>query len=187
MSFEVEDDQEEFDEEENEMEDENSEEEELISEMSEERGGLVYLRYRDSNGRFASEVGDPEHISDLKMDRKIRKFCREYDKKIQLPYNEKVLLLRLVDDFRDREKFFDIDGFYDPKVSHFKRLLYHEVLKSCSMKRSAFSQFVNRMVEEGVIAKIKHGHKLYLRITEKGLDKVFKFWEEYSGESWRDP
>lgn len=183
----------ESDEKENYLEDEESDEDdELISEMSEERGGYVYLRYRDSKGRFTSEFRDPERTLYLEMDRKIKKFCREYDRKIQLPFNEKVLLLRLVDDFRERKHFYkDKDGIEtdDPffPLSQFKRLLYHEVLKDCKMKRSAFSLFINRMVEKGLIVKYKVGKKLYLKITKEGLDKAYAFWEEYPGETWRFP
>jgi len=169
------------------------EDDELTSEMSEERGGYVYLRYRDSLGRFASPVTDPERIRDIEMDRQIRKFEGEYRKQIELPYNVKILLLRLVDNFSESERLLDDKGFLNPKVSHFKRLPYHQVFLDFTehhhrhLKRSAFSQFITRMENEGLVRKIKHGHKLYLKITQKGLDKVFPFLEEYPGESWRMP
>ncbi len=150
-------------------------------------GDVGYLTYRDSLGRFASPNQSPERLKEIEADCKIRKFLREYKKKIQLGYNEKILLLRLVDDFRDRDKILDKHGFLNPKVNHFKRLPYHQVLMDHPMKRSAFSQFINRMVDKGLIRKIKHGKKLYLKITKDGLDRVYRFWEEYSGESWRMP
>lgn len=166
---------------------------ELISEMSEERGGYVHIRYRDSKGRFASSVKDPERKLNIEMNRKIDNFLREYRRKVLLPYNEKILLLRLVDDFSNRDKILDKNGFLNPKVSHFKRLPYHKVFLDFSnthrnhIGRSAFSQFIIRMEKKGLIRKIKHGKKLYLSITKRGLDAVYKFWEEYPGESWRNP
>ena len=169
------------------------EEDDLISEASEERGGYIHLRYRDKLGRFASPDTDPERKSDIEMDRKINKFLRDYRKKVLLPYNEKILLLRMVDDFKDKEKITDEKGFLNPKIEHFPRLPYHQVFLDFSnshsrhLKRSAFSLFVKRMIDEGLIEKIKHGKKLYLKITEKGLDRAFRFWQEYSGESWREP
>lgn len=170
------------------MEDEEfNEENGLALESTEDRGGYVYLRYRDSLGRFASPDTDTERKLDIEANRKIDKFLRNYRKKIELSYNVKILLLRLVDDFRNREQLCKDGDFYIPSISHFKRLAYHELLKSCPMKKSAFSQFITRMVKQGLIVKIKHGHKLYLRITRMGLDKVFAFWEEYPGESWREP
>ena len=178
----------ESDEEDDNWEDEESDEEdELTKEMSEERGGYVYLRHRDGLGRFASPYTDTERKLVIEMGRKIDKFCRDYSRKVLLPYNEKILLLRLVDDFSDKEKILDKNGFINPKVFHFKRLLYHRVLLDHPLKRSAFSLFISRMVDEGLVEKIKHGHKLYLRITKKGLDKVWVFYEEYRGESWRMP
>jgi hypothetical protein len=164
---------------------------ELRSEMSEERGGYVHLRYRDTLGRFASPDTDPERLRDIEMDRKIEKFIRDCRKKIErsLSYNEKILLLRLVDDFKNNEKIFDKKGFINPKVSHFKRLPYHQVFLDFSnshsrhLGRSAFSQFVGRMVDKGFVKKIKHGKKLYLKITKEGLEVVYRFWEEFSGES----
>jgi len=165
----------------------------LILEGSEERGGYVYLRYRDKRGRFASPDIDSEIEKDKEIDRKIDKRIREYRKKISLPYNEKILLLRLVDDFSDREKLFNQKGFINPKVSHFKRVSYHRVFLDFSnsrcrhLGRSAFSQFINRMVDKGFVRKIKHGKKLYLKITKEGLEAVYRFWNEYPGESWRRP
>lgn len=181
-------------EDENFEEDEEPEEaDELIKEISEQRGSWVHLRYRDSLGRFSSPDTDSERKLDIEMDRKIEKFIRGYRKKIILPYNEKILLLRLVDDFRDREKIIDKKGFLNPKVNHFPRLPYLQVFLDFSkshsrhLGRSAFSQFVSRMVDRGFVKKIKHGKKLYLKITKKGLGAVFQFWEEYRGESWREP
>jgi len=162
-------------------------ESDLTLESSEEREGYVHLRYRDNLGRFASPVTDPERKQDIEMDRKIDKFLRNCQKKIELPYNEKILLLRLVDDFSDKDKILDKNGFINPKVFHFKRISYHQVLLDHPLKKSAFSNFISRMILEGLVIKIRHGKKLYLKITEKGLDKVFRFWEEYHGESWRMP
>lgn len=165
----------------------------LTREMSEERAGYVHLRHRDNLGRFSSPFQDPERKLDIEMNRKIDKFCREYSRKVLLPYNEKILLLRLVDDFSDREKLLDKKGFLNPKVNHFPRLPYHKVFLDFSnshshhLGRSAFSQFINRMVDKGFVKKIKHGHKLYLKISKGGLKRVFDFWEEYPGESWREP
>lgn len=161
--------------------------------MSETRGIYAHLRYRDNLGRFASLDTDPEHKLDIKANRKLDEFLRNYKKKIELSYNVKILLLRLVDDFRNQEQFYKDTGLYIPSISYFKRLHYHQVFLDFSnnhhyhLGRSAFNQFISRMVKEGLVVKIKHGHKLYLRITQKGLDKVFAFWEEYPGESWREP
>lgn len=141
-----------------------------------------HLRYRDSLGCFASPIRNPNREMEILVDRKIKQFEKEYQKKIDLPFNEKVLLLRLVDDFKNTR------GPDARLVSQFPRLPYHLVLKCYPWKRSMFSQFISRMIiKEGLVIKVKHGHKLYLRITKKGLDKVFRFWEEYPGESWHMP
>jgi len=153
----------------------------------EERGGYIYLRHRDSKGRFASEYRDPYREWEKRFDEKLRRIEREYRKKIDLPYNEKILLLRLVDDFKDRNKIVDEKGFLNPKIHHFKRISYHQILSDHPMKKSTFSQFIMRMVDKGFVKKIKHGKKLYLKITQEGLEAIYKFLEEYPGESWRMP
>jgi len=53
--------------------------------------------------------------------------------------------------------------------------------------RSAFSQFIKKMVNKDLIKKIKHGKKTLSQNHKEGLDKVFRFWEEYPSESWHEP
>jgi len=154
--------------------------------------GYGYLRYRDKKGRFASEFRDTECEKYLEANRVINKFVRDYQKKVDLKRNVKVILLQLVDDFKEHKYFEkDKDGFETDSpyflLRQFKRIPYHEILLGHLLKKSAFSTFVSKMVNEGLIEKIRHGKKLYLRITQKGLDKVWAFYEEYPGETWRMP
>ena len=167
-------------------------EDELIEEYYEETDGYIYPRYRDDKGRFASEFYNPDREFDKKFNKRLKQVEKEYREKIFFKRNVKILLLQLVDDFSEH-KYFEIDkdgfetGYPVFPLKQFKRKLYHDVLLGHPLKRSAFSQFVNRMVDDGLIVKIMHGHKLYLRITKEGFDKIYRFWCEYPGESWRMP
>ena len=174
-------------------EDEFEEEENGLT--TEITGGILgygYLRHRDKKGRFASEFRDPERKKDIEADRVIKKFVRDYRKKVDLKRNVKVILLQLVDDFKEHKYFEkDKDGFETVypvfPLKQFKRKPYHEILLGHPLKKSAFSTFVSKMVNEGLIEKIRHGKKLYLRITQKGLDNIWAFYEEYPGETWCMP
>jgi hypothetical protein len=157
----------------------NNSESDLILEPSEERDGYVHLRYRDKHGRFSNLYKDPEIEKEKEIDKNIDKFCKEYRKKVNLHVNERLLLLLLVNSFKDNIRIYDSNGFFNPKVSHFKRILYHQVLLSHRLKRSAFSLFIKRMVEKGIVRNIRQGHKLYLKITKLGLKKIVDYYEEF--------
>ena len=149
-------------------------------------GSFGYLRYRDEHtGRFANpyESIDPEIEKERQIereaDRKLNKFLKNYRKKVNLPHSESRLLLILVNRFENNNRIYDSKGYMNPKICHFKRMSYHKVLLDCGLKRSCFCLLVKRLVEKNYIRKIQHGRKLYLKITELGLKKIYDYYEEF--------
>jgi|GEM_PF-5822933 len=191
---------------ESELDDDGDDDDEIDDSIYEESYDSLYGIMRDKHGRFAPVMSMEEleeynvhHADDILIEKKMRKFLKEYDRKIQLKPNEKHLLFLLVNKFKDVEEDLDT-GELNYKLSQFKRKPYHEVLikhrlaKFTESKvepgrriltptsRVMFNRFVNSMISQGLIKKKKHGRHLYLRITQEGLDKLLVFHLEHPGE-----
>jgi len=174
--------------------------------MEEESYDSKYGIMRDQHGRFAPvmsleefEKYEASHENDILIEKKIREAERQYEKKVYLKPNEKHILFQLVDKFRDVGQDLDTgEPIYN--LSQFKPKPYHEILINHQLakfteskvepgkkiltptSRVMFTRFVNDMISQGLVEKIKRGRHLYLRITKKGLDKTLAFYEMYSGE-----
>jgi len=172
----------------------------ILDEFLDKSGGITY-RNRDILGRFSDLTSNEKKIrEEIKFNKFLTKRLRQIEKEIHLNFNVKYLLFLLVDDFKntkiDRESGED---YFD--YSCCRRYPYNDIFRSHPLaklksskenpdrfvltdnSRSTFSHFIKRMENRGLVEIYSVGRKKYIRITEKGFDRIKRFHDYYPGEN----
>ena len=154
---------------------------------------------RDCFGQFAPiDLSSDQLKVYNQIQIELREKERQKKKDAKLSWNESGLLFQLVDHF-EPSYYLDPDKYPIDNIKRYKRKPYNQILLNHRISRnnlvkskfnpdkklpnnnarSGFSRLVNHLVSVGWIQKIKHGHNLYLRISEDGLKKIICHYEYY--------
>jgi predicted transcriptional regulator len=154
---------------------------------------------RDSSGRFAPLMEAEQLKEYSRMTTAIRELDKQTRKEAHLLHFASQLLYILVDFFekpyvKEAERY----SYYD--LRRFPRKRYHDVLMVHPVSRNrlmpsqstpgltqpsnvacaSFCTLINRLEKKGWVRRIKDGRKLYLKITQVGLEKIKAYHDYFS-------
>ena len=153
----------------------------------------------DSSGRYAPVMEDEELKRYGELTKAMRQMDRDKRKEAYMSRYVSELLYLLVDFFekpyvKEAERY----SYYD--LRRFPRKRYHDVLMVHPVSRNrlmpsqstpgltqpsnvacaSFCTLINRLEKKGWVRRIKDGRKLYLKITQVGLEKIKAYHDYFS-------
>jgi hypothetical protein len=152
---------------------------------------------RDSSGRFAPVMTTEELKRYSEMTIRMREIEKQARRNAHMLNFESQLLYLLVDHF-EKPYIREIERYSQFDLRRFPRKRYHDVLmvhpvsrnrlipsqstpgltQPSSVACASFCTLINRLEKKGWVRRIKDGRKLYLKITQAGLEKI-KAYNDY--------
>jgi hypothetical protein len=155
---------------------------------------------RDISGQFAPLMTTEELKRYSEMTKAMRQMDRDKRKEAYMSRYVSELLYLLVDHF-EKPYIQEIERYSQLNLRRFPRKRYHDVLmvhhpvsrnrlipsqstpgltQPSNVACASFCNLVNRLEQKGWVRRVKDGRKLYLKITQAGLEKIKAYHDYFS-------